>query len=55
MLKKRDILKERRQKGFVGKIIIFLVLMCIIAAMTEIRLHPKRHYSENVTEIPFQY
>ena len=55
MPKKRDIFRARKQSGFVSKVIILLVLLCIIAAMTEIRLHPKRYNSDNVMEIPFQY
>ena len=56
MLKKeKDIFKPRKPSNFVSKILILLVLMCIIAAMTEIRLHPKQYNTSNVTEIPFHY
>lgn len=51
----RDIFREKGSGRFVGKVIILLVLMCIIAAMTEVRLNPKRTIEENVTEIHFQY
>ena len=51
----RNIFREKETRGFVGKVIILLVLFCIMAAMTEVRLNPKKIDTNNVTEINFQY
>lgn len=50
----RNIFKEKKTR-YVSKVVVMLVLMCVIAAMTEVRLNPKRVNTENVTEINFQY
>lgn len=42
------------QKNYVGKIIAFLILCCITAAMTEIRLNPKIHHLEKTINIEFE-
>lgn len=51
---KRDIFTQKRSSGFVGKVIMLLVVMCIIAALTEVRLHKKTYNPNPVTEINFQ-
>ena len=42
------------QRGMIGRVLIFLVIMCIMAAMADLRVNPKRVPTQSVTEIEFQ-
>ncbi len=53
----RNIFKDRNPNPikFVGKVLVVLVTLCIIAALLEVRLNPKIIGEKNKTEINFPH